>query len=254
MTELGIPAPRPPGAAPTRFAARLSVRDLQGLLAMGRAVRFEAGERLMSQGVLADCVVLLRSGQVKVSVADRQGREHLLTVQGPGDLVGEVACVDGTPRGASVTALTPVRGVRIPCGAFLAYLERHPLVAIELLRLTASRLRTADRHRLDLGGREVHPRLVRTIREVARAFQRDIAAPSVEIPLNQEELAQLVNAAPVSVQRSLRGLRRRGIVTTGYRKVRVPCLFCLDAEVDALASGRSTEVLRGCGGAGHHRR
>ena len=230
------------------FAGRLALADLRALRALGREVRFKAGSRLMSVGEEPDSVLLVTAGLVKVVMGDGGGTDHVLAVRGPGELVGEMSCLEKRSRGATVVALSSVRALKMPATAFAELLLSRPRVCIQVADLLSSRLRTANQKRTELSSHEVRSRLVRTIRDLALVFQ----CPSGrDIPLSQDELAQLINAAQVSVQRALRALRRQGVVSTGYRKVIVPCLPCLELVVDAMTTADrkdSANAITGCGG------
>lgn len=238
------------------FAGRLSSADLQALCGLGRSVRNRAGDLLAHEGQPADGVLLLRRGLVKVVLGDGHGHDHLLGVRGPGELLGELACISGEPHSATVTALSPLWSVKVAATAFTTFLLNRPAVAMQVACLIGGRLRAADRRRIELSSREVSLRLVRVLRDMVRTFQLGGAGPAPEIPLSQDELAQLINAAEVSVQRALRDLRGRRLVATGYRRVVVPCLTCLDQLLTDPADGREpAKAITGCGGLSvHHRR
>jgi CRP/FNR family transcriptional regulator, cyclic AMP receptor protein len=240
------------------FAQRLPAADLHAFCALGRRVPFLAGTPLMSEGEPPDSVLLMISGLAKVVISDGAGTDHLLGVRGPGELLGEMGCVDKQPRSARIVALSPIWAWKVPARAFTAFLLSHPTVGIEVMSQLAVRLRNADRHRIELSSREVGPRLARAIRDMALVFRAAWGGPTVEIPLSQDELAQLINAAQVSVQRALRDLRGRDLVRTGYRKVTVPCLACLELLVDpgtTVGRNAGTNAITGCGGASiHHSR
>ena len=53
-------------------------------------------------------VMVLLAGRVKVARADDSGRELVLSIRDPGDLLGELAFINREPRIATVTALEPL--------------------------------------------------------------------------------------------------------------------------------------------------
>jgi len=61
-----------------------------------------------------DRVMVLLSGRVKVARADESGRELVLSVRDPGDVLGELAFISGEPRIATVTALEPLEALVMP--------------------------------------------------------------------------------------------------------------------------------------------
>ena len=82
---------------PTQFSESLLANAKPRSLAE-REVLFEAGD-------VADGCYRLEQGLLKVSIASPQGDERILTIFGPGSIVGELAIIDGLPRSATVVAI-----------------------------------------------------------------------------------------------------------------------------------------------------
>jgi CRP/FNR family transcriptional regulator, cyclic AMP receptor protein len=223
------------------FATRLSARELTELLGKGRSVGYHPGDHLMLQGEEGDCVIILRSGVVKVVSTDYVGGTRLLGVCGPGELLGEMACIDEGARSASVVARERVFGVKIARGRFLEYLDEHPKAAREVTRQVALRLRSAENHTMAMTSESVDVRVLQTLADMIVFFVDGTASRHVQVPLRQCELAQLAAASLVATHRSLRRLRDRGLVTTRYGRVHVPCAICLRRAIDS-------KTITGCGG------
>ena len=73
--------------------------------ARARVRRFRAGTVLMTEGDRARSVLVIVSGLAKVISSGPGGHEAVLNVCGPGDIVGEIAAVDGGPRSGAVIAV-----------------------------------------------------------------------------------------------------------------------------------------------------
>lgn len=203
------------------FAARLRPAELRALTGRGRPVRYGDGELLMRQGDEGDHVVVLLSGLVKVLSHDEDGDVRLLGIREPGELLGEMACLDDRPRSVTVLAATELFGVKVARSRLLEYLDEFPHAALEVTRQVTRRLRAAERHRGD--GADL--RVLRALVEVARLYAGNTRTATV--PLSQTEIAQLAGVSLVSAQRSLRRLRDRSLVTTHYHRLVVPCVACL---------------------------
>lgn len=225
------------------FQARLSPEELTGLERLGRPVEYEADACLMNKGEHGDCVIVLHTGLVKIISYDADGGVRLLGLRGPGELLGEIACLDGGPRSVTVVAANRVAGIKITRGRFLDYLEEFPRVAREVTRQVSGRLRTAEGHHMALIA-DSNTRVSRVLADLAELF-----APgrrhAVTIPLNQGEIAQLAAVSLVSAQRSLRKLRDLALVETGYRSIVLPCARCLRR---AAASALNPKSIRRCSG------
>src|SRR5262245_20896739 len=97
------PARRRPEWAAGSLLARLSQASRNDLLSLGATRRIASGRRLFQEGDRGSHVELLRRGFVKItSLAD--GRETLLSIRAPGNVLGELGAVSGEPRNATVTA------------------------------------------------------------------------------------------------------------------------------------------------------
>ena len=87
------------------------------------------------------------------------GRDIVLSVIGDGELVGELASLDGRLRSASLTTLEPAEVLLIRGDAFASYVAAHPHLAVTLLRILAARLREADDRAIEFATLDVPGRL-----------------------------------------------------------------------------------------------
>ncbi|GAA0392214.1 Crp/Fnr family transcriptional regulator [Acrocarpospora corrugata] len=196
--------------------------DQNALLSKGVIRRFPAGETLIHEGDRRDEVYLLVSGFVKIFGNTYDGRQVLLSIRTTGDLIGELAALDGEPRSATVTAATKTETRMFASDTFRAFLDAHQTTAQAVQRYVTRKLRLATRHRIDVGGASVLVRLARVLDRLAASHgRRTEGGIRIEVPLSQVELAALVGAAEPSVHRALSELRQRGIVVTGYRHIMI---------------------------------
>src|SRR5262249_14912236 len=63
------------------------------------------GEALFRAGDAGDGCYRIETGLVKIVVASQHGEERIISLLGPGAIVGELAIIDGGPRSASVIAI-----------------------------------------------------------------------------------------------------------------------------------------------------
>lgn len=84
---------------------------------------------------------------MKVSVGSVEGEEVILDVLEVGSLVGELSVMDGKPRSATVSALSPVEVLAVGAVAFNEFLDRHPQVLRGLFIEVIDRLRARVRQR-----------------------------------------------------------------------------------------------------------
>jgi CRP/FNR family cyclic AMP-dependent transcriptional regulator len=116
------------------------------LTIIGRAakeVSHAEGTVIAREGERGVGLFLILEGQCKVTIGGKTKAKL-----GPGDFFGEVALLDGGPRTATVTALTPVRLVGITGWVFRGLLMEHPTIALKTLEAVAGRLRAVSKESL----------------------------------------------------------------------------------------------------------
>ena len=132
------------------FLAKVSLvqylsRDaLEHLAAQMRVVPLAEAAIIHENGP-TDGLYIMKSGTAKVTKSGAADvSEAVLAVLRQGDSFGEIGLIDGLPRTATVTSLTPSECYFLPREAFLAALEEHPEIARGMLASLAGMVRSTD--------------------------------------------------------------------------------------------------------------
>lgn len=206
------PALRRPAAS---FLARLTDPERAELLELGHRRSFPDDSILMLQDEVDDRLLLLLSGRVKVTRAAEGLHELLLAIRDAGELLGELAFIDGLARVATVTSLEPVEAAVLPGNAFREHLESRPRVAVALLESVAARFRESTVKRLQFAASDTLGRLASRIMELADRYGVQTAEGiAVAMPISQDELASWTGASRAGVTQGLQTLRELGWLVT----------------------------------------
>jgi len=116
----------------------LSGKELGEVQQAVRQVDLQHGDVLFRQGEEADGLFVLAAGSVGVYSRLPAGREVELAVLGPGQVIGELALVDGGTRAATVRALEPTSAFFFGRVDFLALASRLDPAAFTLKRRLAA--------------------------------------------------------------------------------------------------------------------
>ncbi|KAA3658573.1 MAG: hypothetical protein DWQ04_24655 [Chloroflexi bacterium] len=108
----------------------------------GDDVFYREGEVVFHEGELADACFLIQDGRVAVVMGDLDEPTSVLH-RGPGEIIGEMALLEGQPRSASIVALEDVRLMRIERESFEKLLQIDPVITKNLLSMLSYRLRNA---------------------------------------------------------------------------------------------------------------
>jgi CRP/FNR family cyclic AMP-dependent transcriptional regulator len=183
-------------------------------------VHFAAGHTVFAEGESGDRLFIIVSGKVKIGKRSADCRENLITIMGPSDMFGELAIFDLGPRTATATAITEVDAVSMDRGALRAWIANRPEIAEQLLRVLAGRLRRTNNHLADLIFTDVPGRVAKQLLDLAMRFgTQEGEALRVTHDLTQEEIAQLVGASRVTVNKTLADFAHRGWIRLEGRSV-----------------------------------
>ncbi|RVT92700.1 Crp/Fnr family transcriptional regulator [Sphingomonas crocodyli] len=195
-----------------------SSEQLADLLRAGKLQTLTPNEVILRQGDDGDSLVILLEGVVRVSMVTPNGREIILDYAEPGAVVGEIAVLDGEPRTASAISMWQGRLLRLSRRAFEEYMERHPKIAIRLLRELAHRLRqtnaTIESDRAFTTG----PRLARYLK---RLNDSKVNGAKLTSDLSQSELGMFVGISRENINRQLSAWANDGVIELSQGKIRV---------------------------------
>ena len=204
------------------FIAALNASDAEEILALGHTRRYHRGATLFTQGDNADRVFIITEGRVKITSHTDEGREVVLGVRGPGDLVGDMSAIDGSPRLASARALADVVAITIGVDSLHSFLESHPKASMALLRTLVGRQRDADEKRMEYLSHDSIGRVARRLVELAERYGKpEEQVITIDIQLTQEELAAWTGSSREATTKALHSFRASGLIETRRRTIRI---------------------------------
>ncbi len=124
--------------------ADLDPGELERIAQVAIPRSFPKGARVFHEGDESDACYVIREGEVRVTREHSDGRAIALATLGPGELVGELAMLDGGVRSASVEALSDVELLAVSAGDMRGLLERNADITTKLVVKLAQRLRETN--------------------------------------------------------------------------------------------------------------
>lgn len=198
------------------FLGRLAQRELELIEARSVKRSYRRGATLFLEGDSASEVLIIKRGHIKVTVGSHDGREVLLEIRGAGDVIGEMALIDNSPRSASVRALTtPTDVLVLSVRDFRELVDTDPHFTRSLLDEMVRKVRDASFHQLELALDDVEGRVARRLLDLDKRFGRMRAGVvRVKSPITQQEIADWAGVSRQAVVKELSSLREQGIVET----------------------------------------
>lgn len=114
-------------------------RELERISALADIIDLPADRRIMSQGERGAEMFVLVTGTARV---ERDGK--ILADRGAGEVLGEIALLDGGPRTATVTLTEDSRLLVLARREFQTLLDEFPNVRLHIFETVAHRLRALD--------------------------------------------------------------------------------------------------------------
>jgi CRP/FNR family cyclic AMP-dependent transcriptional regulator len=211
---------QPDTAFPPTFLESLSDAEAADLRSRAITRRFRRGATLMHQGEAPGRVLVIEAGRAKVTAVTEDGRELVLAFSGPGDLLGELSALGGSPRVATVRALEPLSALAIASGEFEAFLDTNPRAALMILRVVIARLRDADQQHVEFAAYQTVTRVARRLIELAERYGEEFGEGiRITLPISQEELAGWAGASREAISKALHDLRAVGLIETRRRHI-----------------------------------
>ena len=169
----------------------LSAADAREVVSYMRPERIKAGEVVIREGesTRSDFMALVLDGEVTVENSVAAAHDSMVvSILGPGSLIGEMGIIDGGPRSATCTASTDLALAVLTREALTRLMDTHPSVAARLLLAMSKRI--ADHLR------ETNRKLM-TFAQVSKALQQELdAAHGVNKRLLDQLAAQAGKPTP----------------------------------------------------------
>lgn len=199
----------------------LGAEERSRIAACARSVRKARGEFIYMPGDRADFVYILKQGRVKLSVISESGKEIAIDIIQPGEIFGEFALVDDSPRSNMTQALDDMLRWVIPKHDFTRLLGSLPKLALSYIRLVGDRRRRMEQKLSDITSKAVSARVCELLHELSTSASETETASDHIVPLTHHDVASLIGAARQTTTTVLNDLERRGIIELGRGWVRV---------------------------------
>lgn len=193
---------------------------------------YHAGEIVFSEGEPCSGLYVVESGQIRIFKTSPNGREQVLSIDGPGSSVAELPVFDGGSYPASVAAVADTTLLFVSKQDFQALCLSHPQVALKVLRVVGARLRRLVGIIEELSFTTVRHRLASyLVRLAQREGTRVARGTEIVLPANNQELAAQIGTVRELVSRNLSRFQAEGLIQVEGRNVVIADIKALEAEL-----------------------
>lgn len=198
----------------------LSEEERRAVAALCRERFYHKNQSLFFEGDPGGMLHIVVSGRVKAVMLDEEGHELILSVMGPGEVLGEVTLIDGGPRSATVTAVDDTTTLTLGRPELLRLIRQNPGLADSLLVVVCSRLRRVSRLLWEVLFLDVEARLCNALLELGRKEGwREGGETRFVLAMSRQDLASMIGASREATTRALRTLQDRCLIRIEGRHV-----------------------------------
>jgi CRP/FNR family transcriptional regulator, cyclic AMP receptor protein len=184
------------------------------LAAYAKTKEVSRGTTLFVKGDPGTCMFAVCRGNVQVATTSDDGKSAVFNQIQEGEIVGEIALLDGQPRTADAVATVDSTLMIIERRDFLPLLHSNPDVTIKLVEMLCSRLRRTTEQVEDLMFLDLRRRLAKALLRLSLEQRNDGT-----IAISQSELSQIVGMSREMINKQLQVWVREGCVELQRRRV-----------------------------------
>lgn len=190
---------------------------------VSRLASLRRSTSLFSQGQAAEAVYFVEDGLVKLTRTNDRGAHIILSICGPGHLLGEEALIADARNYYSEAEVLSVSNIyRIPRETLLQALANNPELDNALISyLLHRKLNLALKVEL-LCLHDVEYRILHYLAELSALVKPLEDGEGYQVPITQLELADLIGATRETTSTTLNQLERRGLVKLSRRLLTIP--------------------------------
>ena len=200
----------------------LDQESLNTLSANKSCIKYKKGQTLFYEGTRPMGIYCIHSGKVKVYKLSSQGKEQIINIAKPGDILGYRAILSEEYYSASSTVLEEASICFIPKEDFLELLSKKPFFFQRVVRSVCHELGIMREKIADLAQKSVRERLAGNLLMLKETYGVDgVDSTLIDISLSREDLANIVGTATETVIRLLSEFKRDGLIELDGRKIKI---------------------------------
>jgi CRP/FNR family transcriptional regulator, cyclic AMP receptor protein len=211
--------------------------DELSFLAQHTAQRhYSGGQLVFSEGEPCAGLYVVESGHIRIFKSSTGGREHVLSIEGPGGSIAELPVFDGGTYPASAAAVGDATLLFVSKQDFHALCLAHPRVALKVLKVVGARLRRLVGIIEELSFTTVRHRLASFLLRLAqKEGARTAEGIEITLPTSNQDLASQIGTVRELVSRNLSRLQSEGLIKIDGRKVTICNWKGLESEVESAS-------------------
>lgn len=176
------------------------------------------GEPIFQEGEITKGVFCIKEGVCKLSKLSANGKDQIVKLVKPGELLGQRSMIIDEPANLSAIALEDMEVCFIPRTDVMGFFNNNNQFSMNMMKTICGDLKDADDHMVDMAQKTVKVRLAETLLYLEDTFGKNEDG-SLHLQLSREELAGIIGTATESCIRLLSEFNKTGLIKITGKKI-----------------------------------
>ena len=178
------------------------------------------GEPIFEEGESTNGIYCVKDGVCKLSKLSANGKDQIVKLVKPGELLGQRSMISDEPANLSAVALEDMQVCFIPKKEILEFFNENNQFSMNIMKTICGDLKEADDHMVSLAQKNVKERLAETLLYLEDNFGKNEDG-TLHIQLSREELAGMIGTATESCIRLLSEFNKSGLIELVGKKIAI---------------------------------
>ena len=178
------------------------------------------GEPIFEEGETVNGIYCVKDGVCKLSKLSANGKDQIVKLVKPGELLGQRSMISDEPANLSAVALEDMEVCFIPRSEVLQFFNNNNQFSMNIMKSICGDLKESDDHMVSMAQKTVKERLAETLLYLEDTFGRNEDG-SLHIQLSREELAGMIGTATESCIRLLSEFNKSGLIDLNGKKISI---------------------------------
>jgi CRP-like cAMP-binding protein len=178
------------------------------------------GEPIFEEGEVTNGIYCIKDGVCKLSKLSDNGKDQIVKLVKPGELLGQRSMISDEPANLSAVALEDMEVCFIPRSEVMQFFTQNNQFSMNVMRTICDDLKGADDHMVNMAQKTVRQRLAETLIYLEDTFGKNDDG-TLRIQLSREELAGMIGTATESCIRLLSELNKSDYIELIGKKIKI---------------------------------
>ena len=174
---------------------------------------YKKGQTIFFQGNPPFGLYCVNSGKIKISKIGNEGKESILRIAGPGDVLGHRSLFCKENYNATATVLEDAAVCFLDKTFILSAIKTDPSISLNLIQKLSRDMGAAEVRNASMSQKNARERLAELFLTFEKNYGEDVDGRcKINIKLNREEIASLVGTAHETIIRLISEFKDEGIL------------------------------------------